>query len=325
MELHLFVVLLWMVCFSPLILSPTSMVSSTSGNVSQFSKTSRKSAAIFAEESSDWESRPPEHKVDGTDCDKDSDCRLLNYHCFMYKCLCQAGLFLSWNNESCLAACNASDLVNEFVKYPQSVLHGYYLHVHVGLTLQDCMDLCVNTSDCVAFSFRAEGGRCLPHEATALDDPSLWCPMSSEGWSYFQRVCNEKSTSNSTVTASVENTWTVFQRRYNGSVDFYRNWTEYETGFGEVDGEFWLGLGTLHNITKTRPHILRIDLGDVDGHQFYAEYSTFRVDGPETNYTLTVSGYSGTAGDSLSPHNSMAFSTYDQEHDKEPSENCAIK
>ncbi|XP_025100001.1 ficolin-1-like [Pomacea canaliculata] len=118
--------------------------------------------------------------------------------------------------------------------------------------------------------------------------------------------------------------WLVFQRRRDGSVDFYRNWTEYEQGFGDITGEFWLGLSRLHTLSKGRPTRLRVDLGEVDGHRHYAEYSTFRVDGPETNYTLTVSGYSGNAGDSLQYHNNQSFSTFDRDNDKWSDGNCAV-
>jgi hypothetical protein len=34
----------------------------------------------------------------------------------------------------------------------------------------------------------------------------------------------------------------VLQRRQNGSVDFYRDWNNYTQGFGDVNGEFWIGL-----------------------------------------------------------------------------------
>ena len=32
--------------------------------------------------------------------------------------------------------------------------------------------------------------------------------------------------------------WTVIQRRYDSSTDFYRNWNEYKYGFGELQREF---------------------------------------------------------------------------------------
>ena len=33
----------------------------------------------------------------------------------------------------------------------------------------------------------------------------------------------------------------VIQNRYNGSVDFDRDWKEYTYGFGSVDTEYWIG------------------------------------------------------------------------------------
>ena len=34
----------------------------------------------------------------------------------------------------------------------------------------------------------------------------------------------------------------VFQRRVDGSVDFYQNWYKYEHGFGDLAHEHWLGM-----------------------------------------------------------------------------------
>ena len=43
--------------------------------------------------------------------------------------------------------------------------------------------------------------------------------------------------------------WVHFMRRFNGSQNFYLNWTDYRNGFGELDREFWLGLEHLYEFT----------------------------------------------------------------------------
>ncbi|XP_060600056.1 fibrinogen-like protein 1 [Ruditapes philippinarum] len=117
--------------------------------------------------------------------------------------------------------------------------------------------------------------------------------------------------------------WVVFQRRLNGKTDFYRNWTDYKNGFGDLNGEFWLGNEHLSLLTSDGGHELRIDMEDFEGNSAYAKYSKFKVYPEEDNYRLEVSGYSGTAGDSLRRHNGAMFSTYDRDHDTSRTMNCA--
>nr|XP_046181269.1 tenascin-X-like isoform X1 [Oncorhynchus gorbuscha]XP_046181270.1 tenascin-X-like isoform X1 [Oncorhynchus gorbuscha] len=106
--------------------------------------------------------------------------------------------------------------------------------------------------------------------------------------------------------------WTVFQRRMDGKTDFFRGWENYSKGFGELSGEFWLGNENLHNLTSMAPMTLRVDLRAGD-ESVFAKYSTFMVDTVRRNYALKVSGYIGTAGDSMSYHNGRMFSTRDRD------------
>ena len=120
--------------------------------------------------------------------------------------------------------------------------------------------------------------------------------------------------------------WTVFQRRQNGSVDFYRGWNDYKAGFGQLTAEFWLGNDKIHRLTASRPSSLRVELEDWNGVKAYAKYGTFNISDEQAQYRLEVGSYSGTARDSLAwYHNNMAFSTKDRDNDRWSSVNCAVR
>ena len=85
--------------------------------------------------------------------------------------------------------------------------------------------------------------------------------------------------------------WTVFQKRLDGSVDFYRNWTDYKQGFGNLTGEFWLGLDKIHRLTSQTNNKLRVELEDFEGKTAYAEYDTFAVADEADNYRLSTGDY----------------------------------
>ena len=125
--------------------------------------------------------------------------------------------------------------------------------------------------------------------------------------------------------------WTVLLKRQDGSVDFYRNWTDYKNGFGNLEGEHWLGLDNMYLLThqSSAPPQLRVDLADWEGNTAFAKYDQFSVGDEDSDYTLSVSGYqnASTAGDSLTAdngyHNGQRFSTPDRDNDAWP-DHCAV-
>ncbi|XP_006498530.1 fibrinogen C domain-containing protein 1 isoform X1 [Mus musculus] len=119
----------------------------------------------------------------------------------------------------------------------------------------------------------------------------------------------------------------VFQRREDGSVNFFRGWEAYREGFGKLTGEHWLGLKRIHALTTQAAYELHVDLEDFDNGTAYAHYGSFgvglfSVDPEEDGYPLTVADYSGTAGDSLLKHSGMRFTTKDRDSDHSEN-NCA--
>jgi hypothetical protein len=88
--------------------------------------------------------------------------------------------------------------------------------------------------------------------------------------------------------------WTVFQRRQDASVGFFRDWQEYKNGFGNLNGNFWLGLEKIHRLTPSDQNILRVDLTDFTNVlTAYEKYWTFSVASESEFYKLKVGRFSG--------------------------------
>ena len=125
--------------------------------------------------------------------------------------------------------------------------------------------------------------------------------------------------------------WTVFQRRFDGSEDFNRDWSDYQDGFGNVAREHWLGNTLLHILSSrgiNRNNTLRIDISDWVGGERHAVYSGFRVGSELDNFKLHFDAYvssKSNVGDSLSYHNGMEFSTRDRDNDNREGESCAAR
>ncbi|CAC5375644.1 Angiopoietin-related protein 7,Ficolin-3,Ficolin-1-B,Ficolin-2,Ryncolin-1,Tenascin-R,Angiopoietin-1,Ficolin-1,Fibrinogen C domain-containing protein 1-A,Tenascin-X,Ryncolin-3,Fibroleukin,Fibrinogen C domain-containing protein 1,Ryncolin-2,Microfibril-associated glycoprotein 4,Fibrinogen alpha chain,Ficolin-1-A,Tenascin,Fibrinogen C domain-containing protein 1-B,Angiopoietin-4 [Mytilus coruscus] len=142
----------------------------------------------------------------------------------------------------------------------------YCMITHARLYPKDCDDILATGQESGVYTIYIDG-------TLAVE---VFCDMQTDGGGY-----------------------TVFQNRYDGSVDFYNNrtWASYKYGFGNLYGEFWLGLEYIYQMTKTSEYMLRVDLEDNYGATAYAEYSTFRINSEADLYRLIIAGYSGTAGD----------------------------
>ncbi|KAF6092170.1 angiopoietin like 4 [Phyllostomus discolor] len=119
--------------------------------------------------------------------------------------------------------------------------------------------------------------------------------------------------------------WTVIQRRQDGSVDFNQPWEAYKAGFGDPQGEFWLGLEKVHLILGDRDSHLAVKLQDWEGNAESLQFPV-RLGGEDTAYSLQVTApvASKLGATTVTPSGlSLPFSTWDQDHDLHGDKNCA--
>ena len=117
--------------------------------------------------------------------------------------------------------------------------------------------------------------------------------------------------------------WIVIQRnKKDSSVNFNKNWADYEKGFGNLTTEFWYGLSEMHCLTQRGQWEMRVDYQKNDKTWSYLHYNQFSVGSASEEYPLTVGGFTGVGRDRFANHNKMKFSTPDNDNDKNVG-NCA--
>ncbi|XP_066911134.1 microfibril-associated glycoprotein 4-like [Clytia hemisphaerica] len=112
--------------------------------------------------------------------------------------------------------------------------------------------------------------------------------------------------------------WIIIQKRFDGSVDFDRLWTDYKNGFGNVEGEYWLGLENIHKLTDGRHMNIKLEAHSFQGQSQFAVYKNFSIENEANFYRLHAGVFD--RGFVSDPDNwligdNMEFSTVDKDRD----------
>ena len=122
-----------------------------------------------------------------------------------------------------------------------------------------------------------------------------------------------------------EDGWIIIERRVDASVSFERSWDEYVAGFGDIDGNFWLGLDVIHDLTEARSMSLQIDVVAFNIPAVSIPYQQFHVGDAASKYLLTITsdasgGYN--LYNSFTYQSDTPFSTSDRDNDNH-ADSCA--
>uniref|UniRef100_A0A131YTL8 Fibrinogen-related domain containing protein n=1 Tax=Rhipicephalus appendiculatus TaxID=34631 RepID=A0A131YTL8_RHIAP len=161
-------------------------------------------------------------------------------------------------------------------------------------------------ADLLAAGQRNSGVYTVFHESAGRSGQDVYCDMETDGGG-----------------------WTVIQKRGqygNNAYYFYRNWTQYASGFGDPAKEYWIGNEALHALTSTDEVMtLGVFLANSTENGVWINYDSFCISNENDNYAMKIGKYVGPAGwDALSYANKMMFSTFDRDNDQSTTNNCAL-
>lgn len=112
---------------------------------------------------------------------------------------------------------------------------------------------------------------------------------------------------------------TYIQYRKYGNVNFNRSWAEYNDGFGDLTGDFWLGNKYIYTILNAKSYAATFRLY-YGGAWDFQTYASFVINDESQNYVLSYDeNFYYISIDGLSPLDStkeakgQTFSTYDND------------
>ncbi|XP_071531927.1 uncharacterized protein [Panulirus ornatus] len=117
--------------------------------------------------------------------------------------------------------------------------------------------------------------------------------------------------------------WTVIlaRRSQPPHENFTRTWHDYKNGFGDPEGEYWLGNDNLHSLTGgAHSYSLKLKAQTAEQGQKSSQWRYFSVGDEASQYRLELRGYdnSSTFGDgftdSILDRNGLPFSTIDRDN-----------
>lgn len=112
--------------------------------------------------------------------------------------------------------------------------------------------------------------------------------------------------------------WTIIFNKVTPNATFDKLWNDYRDGFGEIDGDHWLGLIPMSLLTQRTKMELRMEMTNSVEDQNVYEYENFLVGSEADKFRLRVSQLSltsfPTTTDLFAYHNNMFFTTRDKKN-----------
>ena len=117
--------------------------------------------------------------------------------------------------------------------------------------------------------------------------------------------------------------WIVMQKRFDGSVDFNRDWNNYRNGFGDVKGEHWIGNEFVHQYTNAYPTEMMVEGIAFDGTNASAKMQNFKLSNEASKYIFEYDTCDGLCANWFYVIGKK-FTTLDNDNDWSNGGNCAM-